>query len=44
VNLSAIGITVSVDEVYDDIAAVGGPTRDARLPRDPIQVADAVER
>ena len=44
VNLSAVGITVSVDEVYDDIAAVGGPTRDARLPRDPTQVAAAVER
>ena len=44
VNLSAVGITVSVDEVYDDIAAVGGPTRDARLPRDPTQVADGVER
>ena len=44
VNLSAVGITVSVDEVYDDIAAVGGPTRDARLPRDPTKVADVVER
>jgi Uma2 family endonuclease len=39
VHLSAIGLTLHVDEVYEGVVEVGGPARDARPPRDPREVA-----
>ncbi len=32
VHLSAIGVTLHVDEVYEGVVEVGGPSRDARRP------------